>query len=189
AAAAAPRLSPEQTARDQLRALKDAAAAESALARRLVQAVGAFGDPVFFPWLLERCAEPARARVAGEAIARMTGIDLAYDDLDRDPPADFEGGPTDDPADDDVAPDPDADLPWPDPEKLAERIAVFTPPAAGRLLHGAPVSEAASALVSAPQRTRLAAAFEGAAARGGALFPCAAPAGRQRALLASQESG
>ena len=59
-------------------------------------------------------ADPALARVAGEALAMITGLDLAYLDLDGEPPAGFEAGPTDDPADPSVAMDEDEHLPWPD---------------------------------------------------------------------------
>jgi uncharacterized protein (TIGR02270 family) len=60
----------------------------------------------------------AYARVAGESFAMITGVDLAYDNLDCDKPEGFESGPTDNPEDDDVAMDPDENLPWPDPELL-----------------------------------------------------------------------
>jgi len=55
------------------------------------------------------------ARLAGEALTLITGVDLAYRDLEREPPEDFNAGPTDDPNDENVAIDPDDNLPWPDP--------------------------------------------------------------------------
>ena len=49
----------------------------------------------------------------------ITGLDLAYRDLDLRPPADFQSGPTDDPADENVNLDEDEHLPWPDAERIA----------------------------------------------------------------------
>jgi uncharacterized protein (TIGR02270 family) len=86
--------------------------------RQAVIAAGAAGDPVAVPWLLDRMATPAVARVAGEALSMITGVDLAYQDLDAKKPEGFEGGPNDDPKDENVAPDPDEDLPWPHPPRL-----------------------------------------------------------------------
>ena len=50
----------------------------------------------------------------------ITGLDLAYRDLDRRPPADFQSGPNDDPADENVALDEDENLPWPDPARIGQ---------------------------------------------------------------------
>lgn len=58
------------------------------------------------------------ARLAGESFSFITGLDLAYLDLDGKPPENFESGPNDDAADENVAMDPDDNLPWPDPEKV-----------------------------------------------------------------------
>lgn len=87
--------------------------------RLAVQAAGAIGDPQLVPWLIEQMAVDDLARPAGEAFSLITGLDLAYLDLDRDPPDDFAAGPTEDADDEDVAMDPDEDLPWPDPERVA----------------------------------------------------------------------
>jgi len=83
--------------------------------RQAVIAAGAAGDPEAVPWLLDQTALPAVARVAGEALSMITGVDLAYQDLDGDQPEGFEAGPNDDPKDENVEPDPDEDLPWPHP--------------------------------------------------------------------------
>jgi uncharacterized protein (TIGR02270 family) len=48
----------------------------------------------------------------------ITGLDLAYRDLDRRPPADFQSGPSDDPADEDVALDEGEHVPWPDAARI-----------------------------------------------------------------------
>jgi uncharacterized protein (TIGR02270 family) len=90
-------------------------AARPATLRQAVIAAGAAGDPGAVPWLLDQTAVPAVARVAGEALAMITGVDLAYQDLDGDQPEGFEAGPNDDPKDENVEPDPDEDLPWPHP--------------------------------------------------------------------------
>jgi uncharacterized protein (TIGR02270 family) len=71
--------------------------------RSLIRATGVVGDPLYIPWLIEHMAEPATARLAGEALSMITGLDLAYRDLDRRPPADFQSGPNDDPEDENVA--------------------------------------------------------------------------------------
>jgi uncharacterized protein (TIGR02270 family) len=88
--------------------------------RNLIRATGVIGDPLYIPWLTERMNEPAEARLAGEAFSMITGVDLAYRDLDRRPPADFQSGPNDDPEDENVALDEDDRLPWPEPTKVAE---------------------------------------------------------------------
>jgi uncharacterized protein (TIGR02270 family) len=87
--------------------------------RALIRATGVIGDPLYIPWLIERMADPATARLAGESFCMITGLDLAYRDLDRRPPADFQSGPNDDPADENVALDEDENLPWPDPPASA----------------------------------------------------------------------
>ncbi len=83
--------------------------------RPVIAAVEALGDPARIPWLLERMAEPTIARRAAHSFATITGVDLAREDLAMAPPEGFHAGPSDDPDDDDVALDPDEDLPWPDP--------------------------------------------------------------------------
>ncbi len=87
--------------------------------RSVVCATGAIGDPLYIPWLIERMAEPAIARLAGQSFSTITGVDLAYRDLDRRAPADFQSGPTDDAADENVELDADEYLPWPDPQRIA----------------------------------------------------------------------
>jgi uncharacterized protein (TIGR02270 family) len=82
--------------------------------RMAIGAAGAIGDPEYVPWLIEQMKVPALTRIAGEAFTMITGIDLAYDDLEKKPPEDFQTGPTDNPEDEDVEMDPDEHLPWPD---------------------------------------------------------------------------
>ena len=88
--------------------------------RALIRATGVIGDPLYIPWLIEHMATPATARLAGESLSMITGLDLAYRDLDRRPPADFQSGPNDDPADENVSLDEDENLPWPDPERIGQ---------------------------------------------------------------------
>ena len=105
-----PRVLQKASAEQWLRGL-----AQSENSRRLaIVGCGIAGDPVYVPRLLGIIAKPAYARVAGEAISMITGIDLAYEDLDGDWPEGFEAGPTEDPEDENVDLDEDEDLPWPD---------------------------------------------------------------------------
>jgi uncharacterized protein (TIGR02270 family) len=132
--------------------------------RALIRATGVIGDPLYIPWLIEHMADPVTARLAGESFSMITGLDLAYRDLDRRPPADFQSGPNDDPADENVALDEDENLPWPDPERIGpwwtanrSRFIVGTP-----YFLGTPKASAdwLEALSDAFQRQRHAAALE-----------------------------
>jgi uncharacterized protein (TIGR02270 family) len=81
---------------------------------------GIIGDPEAGEYLIDLMDIPAIARVAGEAFSMITGVDLAYEALSRDKPEGFEAGPTDDPEDENVAMDPDENLPWPAPALVAQ---------------------------------------------------------------------
>jgi uncharacterized protein (TIGR02270 family) len=76
------------------------------------------GDPVLIPWLIEQMKAPELARVAGESFTMITGVDIAYEDLEGEWPEGFEAGPTENSEDENVEMDPDEDLPWPDPELI-----------------------------------------------------------------------
>ncbi|MBE0564837.1 MAG: hypothetical protein IH621_02695, partial [Krumholzibacteria bacterium] len=132
--------------------------------RLAVQAAGAIGDPQLVPWLIEQMTVDDLARPAGEAFSLITGLDLAYLDLDRDRPDDFAAGPTEDAADEDVAMDPDEDLPWPDPQKIAPWWAAHGRDlkAGERHLLGGAIGEKGlqRALGAGLQRQRAAAALE-----------------------------
>lgn len=80
---------------------------------------GALGDPADIPWLIRMMEIPELARPAGEALTFITGVDIAYLDLEGEWPEGFEVGPTETPEDDDVDLDPDEDLPWPAPERIS----------------------------------------------------------------------
>lgn len=95
-------------------------AADPSTRRQATQLAGAMGSSALLPWLLEQMADEALMRVAGESFSMITGLDLAYDDLDQDQPEGFEGGPNDDPADENVAMDDDENLPWPSLEGLTK---------------------------------------------------------------------
>jgi len=77
---------------------------------------GVMGDPALIPFMIEYMKAPEQARVAGEAFTMITGADLAFLDLEGEKPEGFEPGPTENPEDEDVAMDPDEDLPWPNHE-------------------------------------------------------------------------
>ena len=125
---------------------------------------GMTGDPLYIPTLIKQMEVPEQARVAGEAFSMITGIDLAYDDLDTDQPEDFEAGPTEDPEDENVDLDPDEDLPWPDQALIQQwwddHGRNYQP--GQRYLCGQPISEAncRRVLIEGFQRQRISAAYE-----------------------------
>jgi len=157
-------------------------------ARTLVKGLGVVGDPKFVPWLIDRMDDPAMARLAGESFGTLTGLDLAWLDLDRKPPEDVASGPNDDPADDDVAMDEDESLPWPDAAKVAAWWQAHGEAFAAGQCHfmGAPPDEAhcMRVLREGGQRQRAAAADHLCLlAPGTRLFPTHAPAWLQQRLL------
>lgn len=166
---------------------------EPASVRILIQGIGIAGDPHYMPWLIDQMADLELARLAGEAFSFITGLDLAYLDLERKPPENAESGPNDDPADDDVAPDEDESLPWPDPLKIgawwqanAQRFALGT-----RYFIGEPPSPShcLGVLRTGFQRQRIAAAEYLSLLRPGTpLFSVAAPTWRQHRLLAQMRA-
>jgi uncharacterized protein (TIGR02270 family) len=131
---------------------------------------------------------PTLARVAGEAFTMITGVDIAFQDLDRKKPEDFESGPTEDPKDVDVELDPDEHLPWPDPPLIAKwwvsKQGAFH--SGTRYLLGNPITPEScrEVLRTGRQRQRAAAALELAIREPGRpLFNVAAPGFRQQQLL------
>ena len=118
----------------------------------------------------------------------ITGLDLAYLDLDGKPPENFEPGPNDNPDDPDVSMDPDDSLPWPDPVKIQgwwdANNSRFT--AGVRYFMGAPVTRenCIQALKDGYQRQRIAAALYLCLLEPCTkLFPTKAPAWRQKRWL------
>jgi uncharacterized protein (TIGR02270 family) len=157
--------------------------------RPAVRVAGAAGDPDAVPWLIERMRVPALARIAGEAFTLVTGADLAEQKLEGNKPEGFEAGPNDNPEDDNVALDPDDNLPWPDAEGVGQWWAKHRAGFAKgkRYLLGKPLGPEAihHALCIGRQRQRAAAALELALSkRGQPLFEVRAPGFRQQAMLA-----
>src|SRR5205085_377417 len=60
--------------------------------RLAIISAGVLGDPEAIPSLIEGMKNPPLARVAGEAFTMITGVDIAYQDLDTDKPEGFEAG-------------------------------------------------------------------------------------------------
>jgi uncharacterized protein (TIGR02270 family) len=156
--------------------------------RLAVIGAGVIGDPTLIPWLIEQMAIPGLARVAGESFTMITGVDIAYEDLEGERPEGFEAGPTEDPADENVDMDPDEDLPWPNPELINKwwhaRRGELQP--GTRYLLGKPMSLAwlQDVLRNGHQRQRAVAALELAIRHPGQpLFEVRAPGFRQQQLL------
>jgi len=157
--------------------------------RTLIKGAGIAGDPFYVPWLIKEMEIPAFARLAGESIGFITGVDLAKLDLDRKPPENFESGPNDDPADANVAMDEDENLPWPDPEKIQAWWNTNQHRFQSGIRHfmGEPVNieHCKKALRDGFQRQRVAAALYLSLLQPGMpLFPTSAPAWRQQRWLA-----
>jgi uncharacterized protein (TIGR02270 family) len=129
------------------------------------------------------------ARLAGESFSFITGLDLAYLDLERKPPEGGEFGPNDDPEDDNVVMDEDDSLPWPDPAKIQgwweANKSHFANGA--RYFMGKPITRehCIHTLKEGYQRQRIAAALYLCLLEPGTkLFPISAPAWRQQRWLA-----
>ena len=156
--------------------------------RDAIRGAGTVGDPRAVPWLISLMDEPRLARLAGEAFSTITGLDLAWLDLECKPPFDFESGPGDDPQDEVVAMDEDDGLPWPDAARIR---AWWNANASGfypgeRCFMGAAPSEAHCVVVlkNGCQRQRMAAAEYLCLMRPASkLFPTGAPAWRQQRWL------
>ena len=149
---------------------------------------GVSGDPVYIPTLINQMTVPEYSRVAGEAFSMITGVDLAYDDLDKDAPENFDAGPNDDPDDEDVDVDPDEDLPWPDAELIDrwwhEHSTQYQQGV--RYLCGEPITDqnCRRVLREGFQRQRISAAYELALMNPDEpLFEWRAPGFRQQELL------
>lgn len=170
------------------RTLLDSLAAQPDSKRLLIRAIGHAGDPYYIGWLIGLMADDVFARLAGESFSFITGADLAWLDLERKPPGRLPAGPTDDPADTDIAMDEDDGAPWPDAEKIARWWQTNAPRFVNgqRYLCGAPPSkkQCIDVLKDGYQRQRMAAARHLCLLEPGtALFNCAAPSWRQQRLL------
>ncbi len=132
--------------------------------RLAILGVGSTGDTEYIPWLIKQMEAPQHARVAGEAFTSITGVDIAYDDLEGEWPDGFEAGPSEESNDDNVAMDEDEDLPWPDPKLITGwwRQRSQELQAGQRYLLGKPVTaeHCQWVLINSKQRQREAAALE-----------------------------
>jgi uncharacterized protein (TIGR02270 family) len=132
--------------------------------RDAIIGAGISGDPSYIPWLIKQMEVPKLAKIAGESFSFITGVDIAYEDLDGVLPKDFITGPTENPDDEDVAMDVDEDLPCPDPLLIdhwwKKHQQGFVP--GQRYLSGSPISEqqCRTLLRTSKQRQRQAAALE-----------------------------
>jgi uncharacterized protein (TIGR02270 family) len=152
--------------------------------RVAIKAIGALGDPDLIPWLIDRMKTPDSARVAGEAVSMITGVNISSDRLEGQKPEGFEAGPNDNPADGNVDMDPDENLTWPDPALALKwwsgnkgNLSKDT-----RHLLGRPIDKESlrHALKNGYQRQRAAAALELAILNPGRpLFEVRAPGRRQ----------
>jgi uncharacterized protein (TIGR02270 family) len=158
--------------------------------RRLIRGSGLAGDPIYLPWLIGFMTDDKTARLAGESFSLITGLDLAWFDLERKPPQNFESGPNDDPNDPSVEMDEDDGLPWPD-QKLIQawwnaNSHRFQPGV--RYFMGEPLNRenCLRVLKEGFQRQRIAAAIYLSLLNPGTpLFEWRAPAWRQQRLLAT----
>lgn len=156
--------------------------------RCLIQGAGISGDPYYVPWLIKQMDDPKLARLAGESFSFITGLDLAYLDLERNAPEEIELGPNDNPESDNVQMDEDGNLPWPDSTKIqtwwdANRSS-FTN--GERYFMGKLISRdhCMQILKEGFQRQRIAAAqYLCLLDPGMPLFPTSAPAWRQKRML------
>lgn len=156
--------------------------------RLAIASAAALGEIDAIPWLIGLMPQLPLARLAGEAFTTITGADLALLDLENKPPKDFPSGPTDNPADEDVSMDPDDNLPFPNPQKVAgwwsKNQGRFIP--GTRYLLGKPmeVGNLGEVLRIGKQRQRTAAAIELSMRQPGTpLFETRMPGYRQRQLL------
>lgn len=157
--------------------------------RTLIQGTGIAGDPTYVPWLIKHMEDLKVARLAGESFTFITGLDLAYLDLERKPPEGVEFGPNDDPNDDNVGMDEDDSLPWPDVPKITSWWAANSSrfQSGVRYFMGDPVNRehCLTVLKGGCQRQRIAAAqYLCLLQPGTPLFNISAPAWRQQRWLA-----
>ncbi|MEO7206405.1 MAG: TIGR02270 family protein [Steroidobacteraceae bacterium] len=158
--------------------------------RLLIQGSGIAGDPKYIPWLIQHMTDVKTARLAGEALSLIAGLDLANTKLNRDPPDYADIGPNDDPDDANVVTDEDNGLPWPDQERISEwwQANVGRFEVGARYFLGAPVTRenCLRVLSDGFQRQRiLAAHYLCLLEPGTTLFEWRAPAFRQQRLLAT----
>ncbi len=139
--------------------------------RLAIKGIGILGDPALVSELLVLMEKKETSRIAGESFSMITGVDLAYHDLERDEPQEPEPqhvanirGQDDEELKIDIAENPDANLPWPEPKLVSKwwqgHQAEFR--AGVRYLCGKEITEAnlTEVLKSGYQRQRAYAALE-----------------------------
>jgi uncharacterized protein (TIGR02270 family) len=156
--------------------------------RLAVVSAGVLGDPEVVPSLIERMKNPLLARIAGEAFTMISGVDIAYLDLDTKKPEGFESGPTENPKDEDVSLDADENLPWSKPEAIEnwwnKNQGQFSKGIRYFLGKSITLEWLYQVLREGRQRQRAAAALEIALRqRGSKLFEVRAPGFRQQKIL------
>jgi uncharacterized protein (TIGR02270 family) len=172
--------------------------------RLAIIAAGAIGDPVLVPWLIDMMKFEEIARPAGEALTTITGVDIAYEDLEAEGPESLEDEDLETESDEDdemdlnedveteagedIGMDADEDLPWPDPKLISKwwsnNQGRF--PAGKRCLSGKPIAieTLREVLKTSRQRQRAAAALEMAFLQPGQpLFEVRARGDRQQQIL------
>ena len=157
--------------------------------RWLIEGSGIVGDARYIPWLIGQMTVADVSRLAGQAFSLITGADLDRLQLFRAQLEDFEGGPTENPEDENVDMDPDEGLMWPDPHRIQTWWDAnkhrFQP--GQRYFMGAPVTRehCIEVLKNGYQRQRILAAHYLCLLNPGTpLFNTSAPAWRQQKLLA-----
>jgi len=170
--------------------------AESDTKQRLaIRLAGYLGDPQMVGWLIEFIRQKQFPRLALQSIVAITGVDPEIFGLTVDPAdEDLAVVPNDDPADENVEPDPDEGLPWPESLKLTEWWMGAQRDYLGeqRLQYGRPITgeNLLSVLKSGTQSLRESVAIEAALIRSDrALFNIGAPGRRQAKALGLQQLG
>ncbi|MCZ2155274.1 MAG: TIGR02270 family protein, partial [Bryobacterales bacterium] len=127
--------------------------------RLKLQAAGVVGDPAAVPEILSAMADPDLARAAGASLSLMTGLDIAYENLEGDPPEEETDASDEPPA------DAFGDYEFPSAEKCnhwwRRRAADFLPGV--RYLNGNSMADSQGlhkTLATAYQPQRIAAAWE-----------------------------
>jgi len=172
------------------RAILASIAKGDARVRTVIRGIAIAGDPHYMSWLIGQMEDLKLARLAGEAFSFITGLDLAYLDLERKQPENVEFGPDDDPAEENVAMDEDDGLPWPDPAKLIAwwkaNGARFTPGTRYFMGDVPTPAKCVDVLKNGFQRQRIAAAeYLSLLSPGAPLFNTSAPTWRQKRLLST----
>jgi uncharacterized protein (TIGR02270 family) len=157
--------------------------------RHVIRGAGIVGDPAFMPWIISQMENEEVARVASEAFIMITGVDFDEENLEGEWPEEFEAGPTENPKDENVDMDPDEDLPWLEPNLVAQwwEKNKHRYQEGVRYLAGRPIAieHCRHVLKNGYQRQRRAAALElTIRVPGEPLFNTSAPGKRQKQLLA-----